>query len=184
MIERKYLITPVIYTGLAVFLVLNIFSMASIINGYMTWHAFFQDFLDVYRTLIRDPIVWVMELTVDWLGWGVPKWIADLFVIWNGLFLSANMMVLRMDGHTYVQRQIGRNGLLLGMIDTAIVFISMPVVMIVIYFFLIRKAMIGKSQPTDRIMRMAISITLVWFACIICPLLFLIFVNWQLYLFG
>jgi len=96
----KGLFGPFIYLWLALSMLLNIASIASIVDGFVHWAYFFKDFLDTYRAWIREPISWAVHLV--WPSWWpkIPSWVFDLLVIWAAFVFGFNFGVIRNSGRS------------------------------------------------------------------------------------
>jgi hypothetical protein len=117
--EAKGKLGPFLYLWLALSTLLNISGIASIVDGLVHWVHFFRDFLDIYRTWIREPISWAVHLM--WPSWWprIPKWMFDVFVVWAAFFLAGNICWIRKEGETLVA-EIFRQGVVLGVIQSAL----------------------------------------------------------------
>ncbi len=85
-----------LYAGLGVSGLLNIASMASVVDGFVTWATFFREFIGAYRWAIRDPLAYAGNAI--WPFGGIPGWIFDVFVLWASLFMTLNILWLRATG--------------------------------------------------------------------------------------
>ena len=84
--------------------------MASIVDGLVTWAHFFRDIIDVYRTVIREPLAYVGNHL--WPFGHIPHWAFDVFVLWFALFFAANIFSYGEEGRTILEgtRESYRDG--------------------------------------------------------------------------
>jgi hypothetical protein len=79
-----------LYAGLGISGLLNIASMASIVDGVVTWAALFRAFIGAYRWAIRDPLAHAGNAI--WPFGDIPGWVFDVFVLWASLFMTFNLI--------------------------------------------------------------------------------------------
>lgn len=77
--------------------------MASLVDGFVVWAKFFQEFIDIYRALVREPLVWAFHQIWPSAWPRVPKFFFDLLVIWSGLFIGINIALFRATGKTLLE---------------------------------------------------------------------------------
>ena len=87
-----------LYVGLVISGLLNLTGMASIVDGLVTWAHFFREIIDVYRTVIREPLAYVGNHI--WPFGHIPHWVFDVFVLWSALFLAKNIYKYADHGET------------------------------------------------------------------------------------
>jgi hypothetical protein len=85
-----------LYVGLGISGILTIGSMASIVDGLVTWAQLFREFVDAYRWAIRDPLAYIGNAI--WPFGDIPGWVFDVFVLWSALFMALNIFWLRSNG--------------------------------------------------------------------------------------
>jgi hypothetical protein len=77
-----------IWLGISGFLTIS--SMASIVDGFVTWATVFREFVDAYRWAIRDPLAHLGAAI--WPFGDIPGWVFDVFVLWASLFMTFNLV--------------------------------------------------------------------------------------------
>jgi hypothetical protein len=85
-----------LYIGLGITGALTIGSMASIMDGFVTWAAFFRAFIDAYRWAILEPLAYTGNAV--WPFGAIPGWLFDVFVLWCAMFMTLNIFWLRSNG--------------------------------------------------------------------------------------
>jgi hypothetical protein len=85
-----------LYVGLGISGLLTIVSMASIVDGLVTWAKPFSALIDAYRWAIRDPLAYAGNAI--WPFGEIPGWLFDVFVLWAALFVALNVFWLRSNG--------------------------------------------------------------------------------------
>ncbi len=91
---------PFLYVWLSISMLLNVSGMASIVDGFVVWVGFFREIIDQYRIWVREPILWVVNLTWP-SGWPpIPGWVADYLCICSSVYLAMNVVSVRQHGKT------------------------------------------------------------------------------------
>jgi hypothetical protein len=85
---------PFICVWLAISVLLNVSGMASIVDGFVVWGGFIQDFIGLYRHWIREPTHGVLQLLWPWGP--LPRWVADWALI-GGSFSVANSIDIKIN---------------------------------------------------------------------------------------
>jgi hypothetical protein len=161
-----------LYVGLFVSGLLNLTGLASIVDGLVTWAHFFRDIIDVYRTVIREPLAYVGNHL--WPFGLIPHWFFDVFVLWSALFLAANIYFYRSEGETIfgMIRQDYRDDGFLSAFNTVFIFtLFFPVLLI--------SAILGAANPSEELQRACKDI-LLNFLLILITFIVILFFNWQL----
>ena len=54
-----------------------------IVEGWVRWHDFIANhFLDYYKALVRQPLVWAVDLVWPRTWPKIPAWLFDVLVLW------------------------------------------------------------------------------------------------------
>ncbi len=165
-----------LYVGLVISGLLNLTGLASIVDGLVTWSHFFREIIDVYRTVIREPLAYVGNHL--WPFGHIPHWAFDVFVLWSALFLAMNIYFYRKSGETAFQfvHETYRNDGLIKALGLAIVLpMVLPIGLIPMF--------LGEGVPDAsgkaKARRGAIDI-LQNFLLILGLFVVILFINWQL----
>jgi hypothetical protein len=163
---------PFLYLWLALSLLINVSGIASIADGFVHWANFFQDFLQIYHEMIRDPLSWAAHRV--WPpGWPrIPPWIFDLLVVWSGVFLATNIENIRNTGQTVFGDVFSSLGLIMGIPVIAFIFFFCPVLLPLRYVF-------PRNESRVRDRRAALE-ALLYFFLLFATVVILAFLNWQL----
>jgi hypothetical protein len=156
-----------IYVWLGISGLLNLSGMASIVDGFVTWAKFFHDIIDVYRSVIRQPLAWIGHLI--WPFSPIPAWVFDVFVIWAAFILATNIWYYKENEATLLKqiREDFRDGGFKKGVWGVIVIILLPLLIIISIFL----------HPE---FRYGIYKTLLNFLLIFATFTLLLFINWQI----
>jgi hypothetical protein len=168
--EDKDPLGPFIYVWLALSILINVSGIGSIVDGFVHWVGFFRDFLDIYRTLIHEPISWAAHLIWPSSWPKIPLWAFDVFVIWAGLFLAINIANFRAYGESYWTSAVRAEGVLKGTVWIVVFFLLGPVIYPTVAIF---------GHDEDREQRGEARQVLTYFILLIATVTVLAFLNWQ-----
>jgi hypothetical protein len=160
-----------LYVGLVISGLLNLTGMASIVDGLVTWAHFFREIIDVYRTVIREPLAYVGNHI--WPFGHIPHWAFDVFVLWSALFLAYNIYLYRVEGKT-IFGEFRKEGLVAGFGFIILAWIILPIRLIVFFvgWFV--------EQPSLKADRSGAIGVLQNFLLILALFVVILFINWQL----
>ncbi len=164
-----------LYVGLVISGLLNLTGMASIVDGLVTWAHFFRDIIDVYRTVIREPLAYVGNHI--WPFGHIPHWFFDVFVLWSAIFLAANIIVRRENDNTIfgtIYEAYRDEGIIEGTKVIAMV-IFLPIWLIAVFFGVIADDASEKANQ-----RRVLKDILKNFLLILALFVVILFINWQL----
>ena len=165
-----------LYVGLAISGLLNLTGMASIVDGLVTWAHFFREIIDVYRTVIREPLAYVGNHI--WPFGHIPHWAFDVFVLWSALFLATNIFAQRAEGQTLfglIRSFYREDGLIKASIAAILFTIFLPISLITMFLGVAAE---GASEKAEH-RRGAIDVVQN-FLLILALFVVILFINWQL----
>ena len=88
---------PVIlqYAWLALTVILTLTGLASIVDGLIVWADFIAQAIQVYKSTLRDPIAWLVDMAWP-KGWPrIPKMVFDVLIIWSAFFTALRLFWAR-----------------------------------------------------------------------------------------
>ncbi len=162
-----------LYVGLVISGLLNLTGLASIVDGLVTWAHFFRDIIDVYRTMIREPLAYVGNHI--WPFGHIPHWAFDVFVLWSALFLATNIFSHKRYSKTLFGeiREVYRDGGLIKALSYVLFAIFLPIILIFLPF--------GLGDAAERAeYRTVVREILKNFVLILAVFVVMLFINWQL----
>jgi hypothetical protein len=165
-----------LYVGLVISGLLNLTGMASIVDGLVTWAHFFREIIDVYRTVIREPLAYVGNHL--WPFGQIPHWAFDVFVLWSALFLALNIFALKSSRETawlLVRRAYRDGGLTDGFLGAIVLTIFLPIALILLF-----SGVIAADASEKAYQRGNVKGVLENFLLILAVFVVILFINWQL----
>jgi hypothetical protein len=179
MAEAKKGKKTIVWAWLILSVTLNISGIASIADSLVTWGRFFHDIIDVYRTLIREPLSWLVHLI--WPSWfpRIPPWIFDLLVVWVGFWIAFNAFWLNNFGHTIIGEILfTRLGRARGLVISLRAFVFGPLI------FLAHLAR-GRLWPRNAKLITALYLATLprgrmYYLVLVAVFVVILFLNWQL----
>jgi hypothetical protein len=157
-----------LYLWLAISVIGNIIGLSSLVEGVVTWAAFFKDIIDLYREYIRGPIAFIGNHL--WPFGKIPGWVFDFLIVYLLFYISANIASILRYKKSFISslvEQIGHRRIIL---ITVLVFL--PFHDIVIFFLQLFK--INKTVDED------VYITMSIVGIILIIFIILLFINYQI----
>lgn len=162
-----------LYVGLVISGLLNLTGLASIVDGLVIWTHFFRDIIDVYRTVIREPLAYVGNHL--WPFGHIPHWAFDVFVLWSALFLAGNIFGYKRTGRTSFGNAYREHGPIAGFGLVIAAWIFLPILLIGLFLGIFAEDASEKANH-----RRQTKDILQNFLLILALFVVILFINWQL----
>lgn len=121
---------PILVAWLLISVALNVTGLASLVDGAVVWVKFFQQFIDQYRVLVRNPLQAAFHFVWPSSWPTVPGWAFDLLVVWASVFVGTNIAFYRATGGTILgdawRRVSGIGSFLIFLMISLMMFLSVP----------------------------------------------------------
>lgn len=85
---------PILAAWLLISVALYVTGLASLVDGAVVWVKFFQQFIDQYRTLVRNPLQAAVSFIWPSSWPAVPGWASDVLVVWASVFIGTGTLSL------------------------------------------------------------------------------------------